>query len=341
LLTATGSCGYKEKSDKRLEYLLLKGETVTPGANQRFAFASAPDSWGVLDYPGPSWEQPYQKMLDEMVAAGYAGTELGPYGYFPTDPGVLQPQLEKRKLSLLGSFVPVKMTDPGAGVEVLKRIRAVGKLLATLKAPFLVLADDQSDARNAFSGRAGENDCPTLSANQWKHVGKIVADAEKVAQEFALDLVFHPHVATYVETPQECERFFDATSHTNVGLCLDTGHCVYGRGDSVLEAEKYKSKLRLVHIKDCNIEVLEQARRSEWTFEEAIEHKVFTIIGQGNIDFPAFFGTLAKNGYSGWLVVEQDVKFGDPGVAPAESVAASLQYLREVVGRLGTSAAAR
>jgi len=83
----------------------------------------------------------------------------------------------------------------------------VGDLLATLKAPFLVLADDQSPERNAYSGRVYEKGCPTLSAAQWKHVGNIVADAEKVAQEFGLDLVFHPHVATYVETPEECERF--------------------------------------------------------------------------------------------------------------------------------------
>lgn len=310
------------------------------GMNERFLFASAPDSWGVLDYPGPSWEQSYEKMLDEMVAAGYTGSELGPFGYFPTDPETLQPQLEKRKLSLLGSFVPVQMADLGAGPAVLERIRKVGTLLATLKAPFLVLADDQSVARNNFSGRAYDAACPALSAEQWRHVGKIVADAERVAQEFGLDLVFHPHVATYVETPKECERFFDATSNTNVGLCLDTGHCLYGHGDSVTEAEKYKSKLRLIHIKDCSQRVLEEARRNKWTFEEAIEHKVFTIIGQGDIDFPALFSTLLKNEYSGWLVVEQDVKFGDTAVAPAESVAGSLKYLRGVVGRLGDSVAA-
>ena len=85
------------------------------GLRERFLFACAPDSWGVLDYPGPSWEQSYQKMLDEMVEAGYTGTELGPYGFFPTDTAVLKPQLEKRKLKLLGSFVPVRMTDPAAG----------------------------------------------------------------------------------------------------------------------------------------------------------------------------------------------------------------------------------
>jgi inosose dehydratase len=307
---------------------------------QRFQFASAPDSWGVLDYPGPSWQQSYEKMLDEMVEAGYTGSELGPYGFFPTDPKVLQPQLEKRKLKLLASFVPVKMTDPSAGQAVMERIRKVGNLLATLRAPFLVMADDQSPERNAFSGRAYDKDCPTLSAEQWKHIGKIVADAEKVANEFGLDLVFHPHVATYVETPDECELFYDATSHTNVGLCLDTGHCVYGHGDSVKETEKYRDKLRYVHIKDCDVKVLDEARRNKWTFEEAIEHKVFTVIGQGNIDFPAFFQTLVKNGYSGWSVVEQDVKFGATPIPPAQSIAASLKYLRGVVKDLGVAAGA-
>src|ERR1700743_2204298 len=92
--------------------------SMTGPANQ-FLFASAPDSWGVLDYPGPSWEQSYEKMLDEMLAAGYRGTELGPYGFFPTDPSALQAQLDKRKMRLLGSFVPVPLGDPSASTAVI------------------------------------------------------------------------------------------------------------------------------------------------------------------------------------------------------------------------------
>src|SRR5690348_16437532 len=173
--------------------------------NERFLFASAPDSWGVLDYPGPSWNQSYEQMLDEMVEAGYTGTELGPYGFFPVDASTLAPQLSKRGLRLLGSFVPVKMGQPDAEVAVLERIKKVGDLLSALKAPFLVLADDQSEGRNAFSGRADDPKCPQLSSDQRKHVGALVATAEKMANDFGLDLVFHPHVATHVETPEECE----------------------------------------------------------------------------------------------------------------------------------------
>src|SRR5580700_7727960 len=121
--------------------------------SERFLFASAPDSWGVLDYPGLSWEQSYEKMLDEMVWAGYTGTELGPYGFFPADAAVLKAQLDKRKLKLLGSFVPVVLSDPASAGIAVEHIRKVGDLLAAVKAPFLVLADAQSDERNRLSGR--------------------------------------------------------------------------------------------------------------------------------------------------------------------------------------------
>lgn len=302
-----------------------------PDVKSRFHFACAPDSWGVLDFPGPSWNQSYEKMLDEMVAAGYTGTELGPYGFFPTDAAILKPQLDKRKLKLLGSFVPVVLSDPTSADIAVAHIRKVGDLLAALKAPFLVLADAQSEERNRISGRVPTDGSAGLTAAQWKNVAHVVEEAAKVSAEFGLDLVFHPHVATYVETPEECERFFDVTSHTGIGLCLDTGHCDYGGGDALTEAAKFASVLRFLHIKDVDMDVLMEARRKKFNFEQAIEEKVFTIIGQGSIDFPALFRLLDKNNYSGWMVIEQDVKFGAAAVPPAESVAASLRYLHGIV----------
>ncbi|PYX78563.1 MAG: hypothetical protein DMG70_31180 [Acidobacteria bacterium] len=303
----------------------------------RFNFASAPDSWGVLDYRGPSWNQSYEKMLDEMVEAGYTGTELGPYGFFPTDAKVLKEQLGKRNLSLLGSFVPVPLGDSASTQAVVEQIRKVGGFLSALGAPFLVLADAQSKERDLISGRVPADDSAGWTREQWKQVAKVVASAANVAADYGLDLVFHPHVATYVETPAEVEKFFDVTSASKIGLCLDTGHCVYGGGDAIAEAEKYRKILRFIHIKDVDAKVLAEARRKKLTFDQAIEEKVFTIIGQGSIDFPAFFRVLAKNNYSGWMVVEQDVKFGATRVLPAVSIAASLKHLRGVLGQLATA----
>lgn len=305
----------------------------------RFKFASAPDSWGVLDYPGPSWEQSYQAMLDEMVIAGYTGTELGPYGFLPTDPQLLASELSQRGLKLLGSFVPANLGDPASTKIVVDQIAKVGGLLAALGAPFLVLADAQSIERDRIAGRVPRDGSQGWTAEQWKQVAGVVAEAAQVVDGFGLDLVFHPHISTYVETPEETEQFFDVTSGSKIGLCLDTGHCAYAGGDSIAEAEKYREILRFIHLKDVNEKALAEVRRKKMTFEQAIEINTFTIIGQGSVNFPEFFRVLDRNGYSGWMVVEQDVKFGATTIPPVQSIAASLRYLRGVVDELDASVA--
>jgi inosose dehydratase len=305
----------------------------------RFRFASAPNSWGVLDYPSPSWEQSYQRMLDEMVLAGYAGTELGPYGFLPTDAKILEPDLSKRNLKLLGSFVPVVLSDPASTKIVVDRIRLVGGLLSALGAPFLVLSDAWSEERDRIAGRVPRDGSKSLSPEKWKQVARVVLEASQVAREFGLDLVFHPHVSTYVETPEETERFFEATSGSHVGLCLDTGHCAFAGGDPVVEAEKFRSILRFVHIKDIDDKVMATARQAQMNFAQAIAAHAFTIIGEGSVDFPAFFAVLNRNHYTGWMVVEQDVTYGATVVPPVESVAASLRYLRQVSSAFDTPGA--
>ena len=168
-------------------------------------------------------------------------------------------------------------------------------------------------------------------AKQWKQVVSVGREAERVAQDFGLDLVFHPHVGTFIETPEETERFFDAVSATNIGLCLDTGHCLYGSGDPIAIAQRYKEILRYIHIKDIDMTVLEAVHRSGLNFDQAIEAGVFSQIGEGRVDFPAFFRTLEMNGYQGWCVVEQDIKFGVSTVSPRASMGASLEYLHNVL----------
>lgn len=300
----------------------------------RFRLASAPVSWGVQDYYDPAWEQPYEQILDEMLEGGYTGTELGPYGYFPTDANVLRPVLELKGLAMLSSFVPVNLAEPAAAGEVIEHIREAGSLLAALGAPYIVLADAQSKERESIAGRVAENGAASLTARQWKNVARVAAEAERIARDFGLDLVFHPHVATFVETPREVEQFFDAVSGTRIGLCLDTGHCYYGGGDPVAEAHKYRSLLRYLHIKDIDRSVLAESNRKGLNFDQSVEAGVFSQIGEGCIDFPSFFSTVYQNGYSGWCVVEQDVKFGATTVAPKESMAASARYLRGVIEKI-------
>ena len=307
------------------------------GLSEPIHFAAAPVSWGVQDDPGPAWEQPYERILDEILCAGYTGTELGPYGFFPTDPKTLAGSLRRRGMSLLSSFVPVAIADPSKKGKVIEHVRKVGALLSALGAKFLVLSDCQTARRRTLAGRVPVDGDESLTAEQWKHVATTVAEVENTAAEFDLRLVFHPHVATYVETPMEVERLFDSLASTQVGLCLDTGHCVYGGGDPAEEARKYRSLLHYVHIKDINAQVLGDARRKHLNFEQAVGAGVFSSIGEGCIDFEGFLRLLFQNDYSGWMVVEQDVIYGNFKIPPVESMRSSLNYLKGVVSSLEAS----
>ena len=304
----------------------------------RIHFASAPVSWGVQDDPGPAWEQGYEQILREIVSAGYTGTELGPYGYFPTDPTVLNEKLQRLGLKLLSSFVPVPITDRSKTPKVIEHIRRVGSLLSALGAKLVVLSDCQTSERRQIAGRVPVDGSKSLSAAQWKQVGAVIGDVERAAAEFGLRLVFHPHVATSVETPLEVGCLFDSLAATQVGLCLDTGHCVYGGGDPTEEARKYRSLLRYVHVKDVNAAVLGGARRKRLDFEGAVGAGVFCPIGEGCIDFEMFFRALAEIQYSGSVVVEQDVIYGKTVVPPVESMRASLDYLKKITSKLESPA---
>jgi inosose dehydratase len=293
-------------------------------------FASAPVSWGVQDDPGPAWEQPYEQILEEIVSAGFTGTELGPFGYFPTDPGVLNKTLQRCGLTVLSSFVPVPVTQPSCVEKVIDHVRRVGKLLSALGAGLLVLADCQTPQRREIAGRVPVDGSKSLALAQWKQVGAVIRQVEQAAADFGLRVVFHPHVATFVETPMEVERLFDALAATQVGLCLDTGHCVYGGGDPVDEARKYRSLLHYVHIKDVDAGILGEARRQKLDFAQAVGAGVFSQIGSGCIDFDGFFRFLAESRYSGWAIVEQDVIYGKALVPPVDSMRTSLTYLKNI-----------
>jgi inosose dehydratase len=302
--------------------------------SEKIQFAAAPVSWGVQDDRGPAWEQPYERMLGEMVSAGYTGTELGPYGYFPADAAVLNETLQRLRLTLLSSFVPVPLTDPARVETVIEHVRRVGGLLSALGAKLLVLADCQTPERREIAGRVPVDGSKSLKLEQWKQVGAIIRQVERASAEFGLRVVFHPHVATFVETPFEVENLFNALADTPVGLCLDTGHCVYGGGDPVDEARKYGDRLEYVHIKDVDARILGEARSKKLNFEQAVGTGVFSRIGAGCIDFDAFFRFLAENRYAGWAIVEQDVIYGKTLVAPVESMRDSLGYLKNVVSKL-------
>ena len=292
--------------------------------------ANAPCSWGVLEFESGAQAPAFGQVLDEMAAAEYVGTELGDWGFMPTDPVRLTEELARRQLSLLAAFVPVRLTvaaDHLAGIQ--SAIRVARLLAAAGDRPFIVLSDDtaRDPERTRLAGRIGPEH--SLDPHGWDVVA---AGAEAVArgvrEATGLRTVFHNHCATFVEAPWEIDALMDRTDPSLVGLCLDTGHCRFGGGDPVLTFDRWRDRIWHMHLKDCDPAVRARSAEREWDYIESVRQGVFCELGRGDVDFPAVLGRLDAAGYSGWLVVEQDVL---PSLgAPAESAGRNRRYLRSL-----------
>jgi inosose dehydratase len=293
--------------------------------------ANAPCSWGALEFdwagPAPS----FARVLNEMSATGYAATELGDWGFLPTDPAALTRELTARTLDLVGAFVPVALTDAGAhDAGVAEALRVAGLMIAaTDKKPFVVLSDATAanPDRTARAGRITAAD--SLDERGWK---RIASGAERVAaavkEKTGLRTVFHHHCATFVETSSEIDELMTRTDPNLLGLCLDTGHCVFGGGDPLQTLDRWRDRVWHVHAKDCDPAIRQRARIEEWDYPTSVRHGVFCELGRGSVDFPAVVQRLKSSGYDGWIVVEQDVL---PSMGtPAESAARNRAYLRSL-----------
>jgi inosose dehydratase len=291
--------------------------------------ANAPCSWGILEFDTPAIRHDASHVLSEMAATGYAGTELGDWGFLPTDPDALSSAVHGRGLTLVGAFVPVALTDASALKQGIQRAVRTGKLLGEAAGfdAVIVLSDDNGCVphRTARAGRIRPED--SLSAADWDG---FAARAEQVARAVrdAADLrtVFHPHCGGYVETPSEIDELMTRTDPTLLGFCIDTGHATYGGGNPVELIRRYSNRLWHAHFKDCDPRVATEAREKEWDYFTAIGHGLFCELGSGAVDFAAARDALVSAEYNGWIVVEQDVL---PGMGkPAESAARNRAFLR-------------
>jgi inosose dehydratase len=293
--------------------------------------ATAPVSWGIMEAEGWSGIQTYGKVLDEMSQAGYVGTELGPYGFLPTDPSHLSAELSSRGLKLVSAFVPVHLAERARHKSDFDEALKVAKLLSSAGASLIVLADEMGGSRMAVAGRVDEAR-DGMDSSQWSAAVEILSQIANASRELGLRTAFHHHAGTLVETPVEIERLCSSTDPSLIGLCLDTGHYVYGGGDPVEAVEKYSSRIFHIHLKDVNLAVLQSVREDRVGFLEAVRRGVFCELGEGAVDVSVIAQKLSEYGYDGWAVVEQDVDARLPGVKPFESACRSRRYLKEVIG---------
>ena len=298
---------------------------------------NAPCSWDTLEHQDQSQAIPYSQMLDELVETGYTGTELGDWGYMPTDPVRLSEELAKRNNAvMLGAFVPVELKNPLAHAEGTARAVKTARLIAavaTTQAPFLVLADDNGTdpRRTKLAGRVPAS--AGLNKDEWKtFAGGADRIARAVFNETGLRTVFHHHCAGYVETPDEIATLLDGTNPERLGLVFDAGHYVHGTGreniDLVAALDRFKERIWYIHPKDIDPNVARRSREEGWDYFLGLRHGVHCELGKGGVDFPALLRWLARRDYKGYVLVEQDIL---PGMGtPKESAARNREYIRSI-----------
>lgn len=291
---------------------------------------NAPCSWGVIENVEGNritWET----VLDEIAATGYEGTELGDWGFMPTDPSRLKDELAKRDLAMIGSWVSVYLHDPDKHQRSINDAVRTARLLAAVGGsdPVIVLGNDPHTdfVRTANAGRVTPE--MGLSGDQWKIFAEAANSvARAVKKEAGLRTVFHPHIATYVETPAEITAFLDGTDPDLVGIAYDTAHIAYGGGDPIAFLRTNISRVRHVHFKGYSEKAAAHCRANRIDGVAAVGEGVFCELSGSDIDFSEVLSVLTEKNYDGWIVVEQDVL---PGTGtPRDNAQRNRDFLRGI-----------
>ena len=293
--------------------------------------ANAPCSWGVIENVSGETGG-YRRVLDEMAAAGYAGTELGDWGFMPTDPAELRAELDGRGLALLASFSTPWLQDPGRHRQGADDAVRIAKLLAAVGGPdtMIVLGNDPygDPVRGAMAGRI--TPVQGMTDEQWTVYARAADQlARRVRDEAGIRTVVHQHLGTLIETGAEVRRLMEMTDPSLLGICLDTGHWTFGTGENPVDAvREFGDRIWHVHFKDCDPAIMAESRAKEWDGLTSTGHGVFCELGKGCVDFPGVLAALGEIGYDGWIVVEQDIL---PGMGhPHESARRNRDYLRSI-----------
>ncbi len=291
--------------------------------------ANAPISWGIMEHVELPADYTSGRVLDEIKAAGYSGTELGPYGFLPAEPAMLRSELEKRSLTLCSAFVDIELGNAAAHPDGLAFVARSARLISDAGARLLILSDKIMPDRNATAGRRNDANQLSWSESEWQAAATAIREVIAQCKEVGLRVAFHHHAGSHVETPEEVDRLFSLFPADELGLCLDTGHYVYCGGDTVAFLEKQVSRVWCVHLKDVYERKAAEARSGRMNFHEAVRHGIFAPLGQGSINFPKIVALLQEGHFDGWVVVEADVLPGGAGAdAPLANAIAGREYLR-------------
>ena len=297
----------------------------------KIAIANAPVSFGAFEVTvGIDPNTPDgDAVLDAVAAAGYAGIDLGPVGYFG-EGDELAKQLSARTLGLAGAYLELPFSEPEPLRDMLPQLDALLDALDVVRdlgpfPPRPTLGDFSNLARRARPGQAAKDRSLGLDEAAFQRFVIGVESVTERCRRRGYEPAYHNETGTFIEAPWEIERMLERTS---VNLCLDTGHLIVGGGDPLAALRDWGPRINHIHIKDARRAVIADIVRDAAPAEAIWERGAFCALGHGDVAMDEVL-RLILDGFSGWVVIEQDILPDSGGIAKAAAdQAANLRFLR-------------
>jgi len=273
----------------------------------------------------------YEQVMEEISSLGFRGTEIS--RKFPEDPVELKKALDHYKLQLTTQWKSVLFSDPKRQKSELEAYRKHVEFLKNFGCKVISTAEIGGSILNQDPRRGqDETHVHKLDDDGWKYMVEGLNEAGRMCRDNGMHLVYHHHAGTVVEQPEEIERLMEMSDPEAVSLLFDTGHGYYGGNNPVELLEKYYDRIKYVHLKDVRQDVLNKARAEHYSIRQCIRAGLFTVPGDGCLDFDKIFKVLIDKNYSGWAMIEGEQ---DPlQHNPYEYAAKSKTFIEGIFGNI-------
>lgn len=271
-------------------------------------YACAPIAWTNDDMPELGSENSFEQCISEMALAGYEGTEIG--NKYPRNPEVLKSYLEPRGLSVASAWISLYLTSKPYEVTAEAFIKH-RDFLYEMGAKVIVV----SEQGNSIQGKLDKallRDKPTFTEEEWQLLSEGLEKLGELAHEKDMEIVYHHHMGTGIQTTEEIDELMERTSKDNVSLLFDTGHLVVSGENPIEIFNKHVDRIKHIHFKDVRPEIKEAVDKENQCFLDGVRKGMFTVPGDGAIDFEPILNLIYQSDYKGWIVVEAEQ---DPSVA--------------------------
>jgi len=259
-----------------------------------------PITWSNDDMPELGGATPLETCLAEARAAGFEGIELG--NKFPRESALLRPVLQRHGLALVSGWYSARLRERSVEEEA-HHLEPHLALLQEMGCKVVILAETSGSVAGARALPVTRR--PRLRDSEWAGFASRLTELAERVERRGLRIAYHHHMGTVIETEEEVDRLM-AMAGKSVGLLLDTGHLAYAGADPAAVARRHIGRIVHVHCKDVRPAVLAAVRAGERSFLDAVVEGVFTVPGDGSVDFPSVLGVLTAGNYRGWLVVEAE-----------------------------------